>query len=60
MATQGVEGVIQMKPDTQKYCIMALDTGVKGLARYDRFEANRVVHYLHIKYPDERYCVCAV
>lgn len=49
-----------MKTDNQKYCIMALDTGVKGLARYDRFEAIKLVHYLHRKYPDERYCICAV
>ena len=49
-----------MKTDIQRYCIMALDTGVKGIARYDRFEANERAHLLNSKYPDERYAVCAV
>ena len=49
-----------MKTDIQRYCIMALDIGVKGIARYDRFEANEQAHRLNSKYPDERYCVCAV
>ena len=49
-----------MKTDIKKYCIMALDTGVKGIARYYRFEANERAHWLNSKYPDERYCVCAV
>lgn len=49
-----------MKPDTQKYCIMALDTGVKGLAMYDRIGALLAVHQLNKMNPKERYAICAV
>ena len=49
-----------MKTDIKKYCIMALDTGVKGTVRYDRIGALLVAHYLNKRNPNERYAICAV
>lgn len=49
-----------MKTDTQKYRLIELRSGVKGICRYDRVGALVAAHDINKRNPEERWSICAV